>query len=168
MFYLEMVYVPYVNEVLEAVAVPLKYLLSSTKSAPVEMRIIEPVYPSYGSLIRLAGFSGALSILAGAYGAHSFSPDREKDKGIFHTGAHYQLIHSVALLGAPQASRPYLVGCPSILMAHFSQTAGLFLLGMSLFCGSCYYVALTRDARFSKIAPIGGVTLVVAWLSLML
>ncbi|KAF5402397.1 hypothetical protein PHET_04257 [Paragonimus heterotremus] len=150
-----MVYVPYVNEVLEAVAVPLKYLLSSTKSAPVEMQIIEPVYPSYGSLIRLAGFSGALSILAGAYGAHSFSPDREKDKGIFHTGAHYQLIHSVALLGAPQASRPYL-------------TAGLFLLGMSLFCGSCYYVALTRDARFSKIAPIGGVTLVVAWLSLML
>ncbi|THD20522.1 Transmembrane protein [Fasciola hepatica] len=151
-----MVYVPYVNEALGATANTVKYLLSSGKSkppAPVEIVTVENL--NCGMLVRLAGLSGAVAVLCGAYGSHGFGAEREKEKRIFQTGAYYHLIHSVALLGAAQAGRPYL-------------TASLFLVGMTMFCGSCYYVALTGDQRISKIAPVGGITLVVAWLSLAL
>ncbi|TGZ73507.1 hypothetical protein CRM22_001472 [Opisthorchis felineus] len=148
-----MVHVPYVNDLLNAFAAPVKYLLSSTRvTAEEPTLVIVRDSSSLSMLVRLAGFSGALSVIAGAFGAHGFSADREKDKRIFQTGAYYNLVHSIALLGATQARRPNL-------------TAGLFLLGMSMFCGSCYYVALTGDNRVSKIAPVGGITLIVAWLS---
>ncbi|CAL8077547.1 unnamed protein product [Calicophoron daubneyi] len=152
-----MVYIPYVNEVLSAAVGPIKSILSSDKAVTVVQSSVEAVSTSSSamSLVRIAGLSGALSVLAGAYGAHGFSVDREKDKRVFQTGAYYHLIHSVALIGTTHAARPHL-------------TATLFLAGMTMFCGSCYYVALTGDNRFSKIAPVGGMTLIVGWLSFIL
>lgn len=40
--------------------------------------------------------------------------------------------------------------------------------GMALFCGPCYYRAFTGEqklTKLTKLAPIGGVCLIVAWLS---
>ncbi|VDP94586.1 unnamed protein product [Echinostoma caproni] len=68
-----MVYVPYVNEALGATADTIKYLLSSgrsTSSKPVAV-ITNVIQPSHCSmLVRLAGLSGALAVLCGAYGSH--------------------------------------------------------------------------------------------------
>ena len=44
----------------------------------------------------------------------------------------YHLIHSAALLAMPLASKPRLSG-------------SLMLGGMALFCGTCYYHALTGE-----------------------
>ncbi|GAA51444.1 hypothetical protein CLF_106112 [Clonorchis sinensis] len=107
-----MVHVPYVNDLLNAFAAPVKYLLSSTRvTAEEPTLVIVPDSFSLNMLVRLAGLSGALSVIAGAFGAHGFSADREKDKRIFQTGAYYNLVHSIALLGATQARRPNLVDC---------------------------------------------------------
>lgn len=66
-----MVYVPYVNEVLGATVGTVKYLLSSEKSKPKPVEIVEIRSPfNCGMLIRLAGLSGALAVLCGAYGSH--------------------------------------------------------------------------------------------------
>jgi len=55
----------------------------------------------------------------------------------------------------PLASKPRLSG-------------SLMLGGMALFCGTCYYHALTGEKSFRKFTPYGGVLLILAWLSLAL
>jgi len=108
-------------------------------------------------LVRIAGLSGALAIGLGAYGAHSLAAqevtqDRQK---AFEVANRYHLIHSAALLALPLASKPRLSG-------------SLMLGGMTLFCGTCYYHALTGEKSFRKFTPYGGVLLILAWLSLAL
>lgn len=66
-------------------------------------------------IVRLAGLSGAAAVILGAYGAHyHFTPKdediQERDpKQIFEMTNRYHFIHSLALLAAPFARRPYLV-----------------------------------------------------------
>jgi uncharacterized membrane protein YgdD (TMEM256/DUF423 family) len=108
-------------------------------------------------LVRIAGLSGALAIGLGAYGAHSLaaqevSQDRHK---AFEVANRYHLIHSAALLALPLASKPRLSG-------------SLMLGGMALFCGTCYYHALTGEKSFRQFTPYGGVLLILAWVSLIL
>lgn len=51
----------------------------------------------------------------------------------------------------------------SILM----QSATLFLLGILFFSGGCYFRALTASTALSYVPPVGGIILVLAWISLM-
>lgn len=60
---------------------------------------------------------------------------------------------SLALLAIPLTKRPWLTGT-------------LMTTGVILFTGTCYYAALTGDQRFNRLAPIGGTTLILAWLSM--
>lgn len=48
------------------------------------------------------------------------------------------------------------------------QAGGLLLAGMGMFCGSLYHQALTGDPGMSKVAPYGGMTLIAAWLAIVL
>ncbi|CAH8677019.1 hypothetical protein MS3_00004316 [Schistosoma haematobium] len=142
-----MVHLPYVNGILNLMG-------RSTTGQSSPMIEVKPSFCWDSMLVRLAGFSGALAVIASAYGAHGFKDEQDKQRQIFKTGAYYHLVHSVALLTTPLFRRPVL-------------SATLFATGTLLFSGSCYYVALTGDDRFSRIAPIGGMTLVFAWLSLV-
>ncbi|TNN20118.1 Transmembrane protein isoform 1, partial [Schistosoma japonicum] len=150
---LRMVYLPYINETLNFMSAGVKHILTS-QSKPVIAIEPKPLICWESMLVRLAGLSGALAVIASAYGAHGFGDDHEKQRQVFKTGAYYHLVHSVALLNTPLFKRPLL-------------SAALFATGTVLFSGSCYYVALTGDDRFSRIAPIGGMTLVFAWFSLL-
>lgn len=47
-------------------------------------------------------------------------------------------------------------------------SAALFTLGIFLFSGSLYILALTGIGIFGAIAPIGGISLMAAWASLAL
>lgn len=108
------------------------------------------------SLIRLAGFSGALAISLGAYGAHAFREiSDERRLRAFESGNRYHLLHSVALLCSLKAKHPLL-------------TAGLFLGGITVFSGSCYHYSFTGKDVLRKYTPIGGVMYILAWLSLLL
>lgn len=124
-------------------------------------------------IIRLAGLSGAVAISLGAYGSHGnpspihlnltpfFSVLRdnpsieERRRTAFDTASRYHLIHSLALLAAPSARFPLV-------------TAGLFTTGILLFCGPCYHYSISGAESTRKYTPIGGVTLIIAWLSFIL
>jgi len=41
------------------------------------------------------------------------------------------------------------------------------LSGMTIFCGTIYYQALTEDQKLRKITPYGGMLLIAAWLSMV-
>ncbi|XP_076667039.1 transmembrane protein 256 homolog isoform X1 [Andrena cerasifolii] len=108
-----------------------------------------------GPYVRFAGLSGAAAVILGAYGSHRQYPKAKEVnlKQVFETANRYHYIHTLAMLGLPLCRTPYL--------------AATFLIsGTVLFCGTCYYYAFTGDKQYSKLTPIGGVCLIIGWLSM--
>lgn len=107
-----------------------------------------------------AALSGALAVMLGAFAAHALQHALEpRLLEVFQTGVTYQFYHVLALFGVGlllqrQNSRPLRL------------SAALFLLGMLLFSGSLYILALTGVHYLGFITPIGGVSLIAGWLTL--
>ncbi|KAI8951914.1 hypothetical protein F4801DRAFT_543061 [Xylaria longipes] len=101
---------------------------------------------------------GATAVGFGAFGAHGLKKVVTDPAKIasFATAAHYQLIHSVALLVATRAA-------PENKLA-----AGLFTAGMTMFSGSIYALILDpAHFRFlGPITPLGGLCLIGGWAAL--
>jgi uncharacterized membrane protein YgdD (TMEM256/DUF423 family) len=95
----------------------------------------------------LAALSGALAVIAGAFGAHGASGSAVE---WLRTGAHYQLVHAVAGLVAVRMS--------------VRGSAWAFVLGGAVFAGTLYAMALGAPRWFGAITPLGGVTLIGGWL----
>ncbi|KAG2484256.1 hypothetical protein HYH03_016901 [Edaphochlamys debaryana] len=104
---------------------------------------------------KVAALSGASAVAIGAYASHGFKPKDPYYLEVMRRANHYHLLHSLLLAVAPSTKRPWLVG-------------GLTLTGISLFSGACYAVALQESKAWAKLAPMGGMTLIAAWLSLAL
>ncbi|KAA0186818.1 hypothetical protein FBUS_06731 [Fasciolopsis buskii] len=116
---------------------------------------VDAFRPMPRSLVRLIGLIGAASLVAGAYGAHGLAGSESKFRRMFQMGAHYQLLHSLVLLGIPFVSYPAL-------------TSALFISGNLLFSGSCYYMAWCGQENALRVSTLGGITLLLAWLSMVL
>jgi len=118
---------------------------------------IKTVLPTAGmAFVRLAGFSGALAVALGAYGAHVMTPGHVDPQliKVFETGNRYHMLHSIVLLAVPLTKRPQLVG-------------SLISAGMLLFSGSCYYHALTGNTTIRQVTPYGGMLLIAGWVAMM-
>lgn len=104
-----------------------------------------------------AGFTG---VALGAFAAHGL-----KDQltpaflAVFQTGAHYQLVHALALFG---------VGLLALLRpSRVVNAAGaLFAVGVLLFSGSLYALTLSGITALGIITPFGGVAFLAGWLCL--
>ncbi|XP_003739483.1 transmembrane protein 256 homolog [Galendromus occidentalis] len=108
--------------------------------------------------IGIAGLSGALAVALGAYGAHVVYRNEEIEeqrKEIYDRTNNYHFIHSLALLGVPLCRRPVVTG-------------SLLSVGTLVFCGTCYYRALTNDNRVRHLTPYGGMLMILGWLSMAL
>lgn len=140
-----------------------------------------PLWKLAGSNIywlKLAGLSGATAVILGAWGAHrAFPIDQEgkRDlKAVFETANKYHFYHTIALLAVPLCKRPAIVSNFEVVLYkifHYSfplQSGSLFLIGTALFSGACYYNAFTGDKSLNRLAPVGGMTLILAWLTLVL
>jgi uncharacterized membrane protein YgdD (TMEM256/DUF423 family) len=112
------------------------------------------------SWICAAALFGTSAVLAGAFGAHGLqsrlSPEQLHS---WNTAAHYQLVHSVALLGLGlfQAASGRSVLLPALL----------FSLGMLLFSGSIYALLLGGPRWLGPVTPLGGLLMIAGWLSLL-
>ncbi|GIL73502.1 hypothetical protein Vretimale_5279 [Volvox reticuliferus] len=104
---------------------------------------------------RVAAISGATAVGLGAYGAHGFRPKDPYYTEVFRRANNLHMMHSLLLAIAPSTKRPWLLG-------------GLTLAGITLFSGTCYNIALKEDKKWAHLAPIGGMALIAAWLSLAL
>ncbi len=107
-------------------------------------------------------FAG-LSVILGAFGAHGL-------KGVLSPGAmetwqtavRYMMFHSTALLLA------------SFAMAQFPELAPLkkacwaFSIGIVLFSGSLFLLALTGTRPLGAITPVGGLFQIAGWVFLAL
>ena len=109
-----------------------------------------------------AAFAGALGVVLGAFGAHALRGSIEPRLiETFQTAVQYQLIHALALL---------LV---SLTMGWLGQSllfeisAYAFMAGIILFSGSLYGLVLTEMRWLGPVTPLGGLCLIVGWLSLL-
>lgn len=100
---------------------------------------------------------GFLGVAAGAFGAHLLAGRVEASLlDAFQTGARYAQLHAVVLLVLG-----LLDDGPRVRRA-----AGLFSLGVLLFSGSLWLMALTGVRALGAITPLGGLCLLAAWLLL--
>jgi len=101
---------------------------------------------------------GASAVVLGAFGAHGLKSRISDQSRLtnWNTAAHYQLLHSVALLVAEQAA-------PKNIWAK-----SLFTAGMTMFSGSIYLLVLdpTRFKFLGPVTPLGGTALIAGWVAL--
>ena len=109
-----------------------------------------------------SAFAG-LGVALGAMGAHAFSA-RLGTYGapIYQTAVNYHLFHSMALLFLGLAARNEIVS-----LATARAVGILFSVGILLFSGSLYALALTGERSLGMITPFGGVMFLVGWLVLV-
>jgi uncharacterized membrane protein YgdD (TMEM256/DUF423 family) len=113
----------------------------------------QPV-PASGILI---GLAGASAVALGAFGAHALR-DMLDTRGaeLWHTAVSYHFWHALALALATFALPGRARGLAS----------WCFALGIVVFCGTLYALALGAPRWVGAITPIGGVAFIVGWLAL--
>ncbi|HEX5305168.1 MAG TPA: DUF423 domain-containing protein [Dyella sp.] len=116
----------------------------------------QPALRSGPWLVALAGASG---VLLGAFGAHALRARLDgAAMGWWQTAVQYQLWHALALALAVHAGR-----------GRAGRVATMaFAIGIVVFSGSLYAMALGAPRWFGAITPLGGVAFVVGWIALAL
>lgn len=94
-----------------------------------------------------AALSGALAVMAGAFGAHGAGGRAAE---LYRIGGQYQLIHAVAALVALQLGARGPAWC--------------FVAGAALFAGSLYALAEGGPRWLGPVTPIGGAVMIAGWL----
>lgn len=98
-----------------------------------------------------------LSIAAGAFGAHALKAILTPEMlTVFETGARYQMYHALALIVVGLSLQNY--ACPI-----FRKAGVAFLVGVVLFSGSLYALALSGIRGLGALTPLGGVAFLIGW-----
>jgi uncharacterized membrane protein YgdD (TMEM256/DUF423 family) len=106
----------------------------------------------------IATANGLVAVAAGAFGAHAL-PGALSAAALqtFETGARYHMYHALAIGLAALAFRERRPG---------RLAAVLFLIGILLFSGSLYALALTGYRPLGYLTPFGGVAFLAGWAAL--
>ncbi len=120
--------------------------------------------------VRVAAVLGFLGVGLGAFGAHglegtfqSGALDAEfalERMGWWKTAAAYHLVHAVALAAGG-------VAC-ALLGRGSTALTWCMGLGVTVFSGTLYAMALGAPRWFGAITPIGGLLLMAGWVALLL
>lgn len=119
----------------------------------------------------ISAFSGLLSVVLGAFGAHGLKKIVSPDMlAVYQTGVQYQFIHSLALLALAILMLMSVVK-PAVL-SKLKWSANLMMVGILLFSGSLYTMTLMSAAAgfpawIGPITPIGGLAFIMGWIFLM-
>lgn len=114
-------------------------------------------------LLIAAAASGFLSVALGAFGAHGLKDKLPQNlMSAFETAVQYQSVHTLAIIAACLLSLYFERGV-------WFQYAGVgFLLGIILFSGSLYGLALTNLRWLGPVTPIGGLFFLGGWALLLI
>src|SRR5262245_40961080 len=126
------------------------------------MRFPMPAASLRNMWLVVAAISGFLTVAGGAFGAHGLkermhlSPER---LAVFETGVRYQMFHTLALaLVAVMMERN---------PGRAARTAAwAFLVGIIVFSGSLYALALSDVKAWGAVTPLGGLSFLAGWVLL--
>lgn len=101
----------------------------------------------------IAAVFGLLGVAAGAFGAHAI--EGAQAKAWIDTGSKFQLAHVMATLACVSFAN---WGAPVAM-----RSAPYFLVGIVLFSGSLYALALGAPKAVAMVAPLGGLSFMIGW-----
>lgn len=121
-----------------------------------------------------AGLSGLLGTIADTIGAHvlpaylSQTSDLQHLLSVWSTAARYQITHGLLLCifgGLMLYTQAFLKN----RMAYFAAAMGavLSVFGSLVFCVSLYGRVLADSQQVGRFAPIGGISLMLSWVMLL-
>lgn len=102
----------------------------------------------------------ASAVIIGAFGAHALKARLAPDMlQIYQTGVEYHFYHGLGIL---------LIGVIGMQLSHsLIHTAGWVLtLGVLVFSGSLYVLALTGMRWLGAVTPLGGLAFIIGWVLL--
>lgn len=107
---------------------------------------------------RMAAIFGLLAVALGAFGAHSLKGILAENNtvSIWEKAVFYHFIHAVMLF--------VLAGKTPLP----KWTWNCFALGIVIFSGSLYALAVTNIKWLGAITPIGGVSFIAGWICLII
>jgi uncharacterized membrane protein YgdD (TMEM256/DUF423 family) len=113
--------------------------------------------------IKLGAITAMLSVVLGAFGAHMLEERISADAlDVYQTGVQYHMFHAAGILlialFMDRASSPKIA----------VWAARLLLIGIVLFSGSLYALALSDVKVLGAITPLGGVAFIAGWICLAL
>ena len=110
-----------------------------------------------GKWITIAALSGAIAVIAGAFGAHALKQKLTPEQlNTFEVGARYHMYHSLALLAVAWLA----TAKPSKMI---TASGICMVVGIVLFCGSLYLLPLTKWRWLGPVTPLGGLSFIVGW-----
>lgn len=110
----------------------------------------------------LGALNGAFSVGFGAFAAHALRANLDaRALEIFETAVRYQATHALALLAVAILLERRPTGV-------LSGSGWAFTVGILVFSGSLYLLALTGVGRWGAVAPVGGTALILGWVLLAL
>jgi uncharacterized membrane protein YgdD (TMEM256/DUF423 family) len=96
---------------------------------------------------------GFLGVAAGAFGAHALRAHLTPEHlAIYQTGVQYQMYHALAIVAVGAQTRYDL-----------AKVAWLFSVGILIFSGSLYLLAITGITWLGAITPVGGLAFLGGW-----
>lgn len=111
--------------------------------------------------IGIGAILAALGVVLGAFGAHGLRARLEpRMLEVWQTGTEYHIYHALGLI---------LIGIISYWIqdsALIKWAGSLMLIGILLFSGSLYLLALTGSGWLGAMAPVGGLSFIAAWILL--
>lgn len=109
-------------------------------------------------MISLGAILAFLAIVTGAFGAHGLEKTLEPHMlEVWKTASYYQFMHALALI---------LLGLyEDLRKVNLKIVRNCFILGILIFSGSLYALALSGIKILGAITPIGGLSFMAGWLA---
>ena len=105
----------------------------------------------------------ALGVALGAFGAHALKNRLDAYSiSVYEKAVFYHFIHALGILLIALLART-----SAISVAAQARVGWLLLIGIILFSGSLYALAISGIRILGAITPIGGVAFIVGWLVLV-
>jgi uncharacterized membrane protein YgdD (TMEM256/DUF423 family) len=104
----------------------------------------------------------ALAVIVGAFGAHALQGRLDDySRGVYETGVMYHFFHALGLLIVS-----FLPRVGALSESRTSWVCALLLVGVILFSGSLYALAISGVRILGAVTPFGGVSFIAAWVLL--
>lgn len=108
-------------------------------------------------LVMIGCVLAGIGVAAGAFGAHMLKTILEPPMlAAYDTATRYQMYHAFGMVLVGMAIRVYDD-------RRLAVAGWLFAIGMLLFCGSLYGIALAGLKWLGPITPLGGLTFIIGW-----
>lgn len=104
----------------------------------------------------------AIAVILGAFGAHGLRGRiDEYSLGVYERAVFYHFIHALGLLVAPLFVRNGMLHKGAAALVCWTM-----LIGIVIFSGSLYVLAISGARWMGAVTPIGGLFLIGAWVEL--